>query len=118
MSELTVIPKRKVGGLKLKGKKLPVMGKDGKIKNPDEKKRTRDEKEDEDAELHQQEELSCTDRRTDAELRFEKRRREKLQKEAEITGKKTYRDNIEELNIQLSTKSEFNDIPKVTYNTK
>ena len=117
MSDLTVIRKRKVGGLKLKGKSLPVLGKDGKIK-PEKVKRTRDEKEKEEEQEEHIEQPTCAERRTDAELRFEKRRREKLQSEAETTGKKTYRENIDELNVQLSTMSEFNDIPKVTYNTK
>eukprot|EP01064_Diplonema_japonicum_P005809 TRINITY_DN13836_c0_g1_i1.p2 TRINITY_DN13836_c0_g1~~TRINITY_DN13836_c0_g1_i1.p2 ORF type:complete len:123 (+),score=40.93 TRINITY_DN13836_c0_g1_i1:74-442(+) len=98
------------GGLKMKGAALPVKGKK--------------KKEVEQVVLHKEEQQQVVqvepehiDRRTDAEIKFERNRRERLQQQATSTAKKSYRENILENNAKLSKLTEHNDIPKVTYRT-
>eukprot|EP01059_Diplonema_ambulator_P032026 TRINITY_DN6078_c0_g1_i1.p3 TRINITY_DN6078_c0_g1~~TRINITY_DN6078_c0_g1_i1.p3 ORF type:complete len:120 (+),score=69.87 TRINITY_DN6078_c0_g1_i1:28-387(+) len=95
------------GGLKLKGTALPVLG----------KKKKEKEKEEVVVAVQREEEEEEVDKRTDAEIKFERSRRDRLQQTASEAAKKSYRDNINENNTKLSKMTEHNDIPKVTYRT-
>eukprot|EP01061_Rhynchopus_euleeides_P021201 TRINITY_DN34529_c0_g1_i1.p4 TRINITY_DN34529_c0_g1~~TRINITY_DN34529_c0_g1_i1.p4 ORF type:complete len:126 (+),score=50.15 TRINITY_DN34529_c0_g1_i1:68-445(+) len=106
---------RRVGSLKLKGKALPVAGKAA--KKPSAKKATETAMVAPPAGASAVPAGGAVQHKTDAELKFELRRRQRVEKQAEELAKLSYRERIEQANQKLAKLTEHNDIPKVTYRT-
>eukprot|EP01062_Namystynia_karyoxenos_P044925 TRINITY_DN3324_c0_g1_i1.p2 TRINITY_DN3324_c0_g1~~TRINITY_DN3324_c0_g1_i1.p2 ORF type:complete len:180 (+),score=64.07 TRINITY_DN3324_c0_g1_i1:66-542(+) len=112
-------PLRVPGGLRIKGTQLPVKGK--------KKAKPAGEVVPADAggghvaaasvrQPHLEDTLPF-DRRTDAEIRADRMRRERLQSQAQKLAQLSYRERVAQYNDKLSKLSEIHDIPKVTYRT-
>ncbi|KAJ9436554.1 hypothetical protein DIPPA_05064 [Diplonema papillatum] len=112
-------PKKRlgIGGLKLKGSAMPVAGAKKK-KKPEPPRCSMEAAEEEDKETSEvAARAPVIDKRTDAELRFEANRRDRLKVTSAETAKLSYRERIQKENVKYANMSEFHDIPKVTYRT-
>eukprot|EP01065_Artemidia_motanka_P001443 TRINITY_DN1064_c4_g1_i1.p1 TRINITY_DN1064_c4_g1~~TRINITY_DN1064_c4_g1_i1.p1 ORF type:complete len:176 (+),score=46.13 TRINITY_DN1064_c4_g1_i1:55-582(+) len=97
------------GGLRMKGAAMPVKG-----------KRQQGQRTAESAVPVRQPHLEDTspfERRTDAEVRVESLRRQRLPEQAKKIAEMSYRERVTKYNDKLSQLSEHHDIPKVTYRT-
>ena len=108
---------RKVGGLKLKGKALPVMGKAGVVKKEKPKDKAAESRSGAASAAATEAPAGGERRITDAELKFQALQRKRLEKHAEETAQLSFRERIEQQNARYSKLTEHNDIPKVTYRT-